>query len=81
MGSYLPRAFVLFNVESDSEDEVLEELKKIEGMQEAYVSYGAYDLIAIVKADTMEKLLDAITNKMRKINKVRKTLTLVLMGE
>jgi DNA-binding Lrp family transcriptional regulator len=81
MGSYVPRAFVLFNVESDSEDEVLEELKKIEGMQEAYVSYGAYDLIAIVKADTMEKLLDAITNKMRKINKVRKTLTLVLMGE
>jgi len=81
MGSYVPRAFVLFNVESDSEDEVLEELKKIEGMQEAYVSYGAYDLVAIVKADTMEKLLDAITNKMRKINKVRKTLTLVLMGE
>ncbi len=81
MGSYVPRAFVLFNVESDSEDEVLEELKKIEGMQEAYVSYGAYDLIAMVKADTMEKLLDAITNKMRKINKVRKTLTLVLMGE
>jgi DNA-binding Lrp family transcriptional regulator len=81
MGSYVPRAFVLFNVESDSEDEVLEELIKIEGMQEAYVSYGAYDLIAIVKADTMEKLLDAITNKMRKINKVRKTLTLVLMGE
>jgi DNA-binding Lrp family transcriptional regulator len=81
MGSYVPRAFVLFNVESDSEDEVLEELKKIEGMQEAYVSYGAYDLIAIVKADTMEKLLDAITNKMRKINKVRKTLTLLLMGE
>ena len=81
MGSYVPRAFVLFNVESDSEDEVLEELKKIEGMQEAYVSYGEYDLIAIVKVDTREKLLDAITNKMRKINKVRKTLTLVLMGE
>jgi DNA-binding Lrp family transcriptional regulator len=50
-------------------------------MQEAYVSYGAYDLIAIAKADTIEKLLDAITNKMRKINKVRNTLTLVLMGE
>ena len=81
MGSYVPRAFVLFNVESDSEDEVLEELKKIEGMQEAYVSYGAYDLIAIVKADTIEKLVDAITDKMRKINKVRKTLTLVFMGE
>ena len=77
----MPRAFVLFNVESDSEDEVLEELKKIEGMQEAYVSYGAYDLIAIVKADTIEKLLDAITHKMRTINKVRKTLILVLMGE
>jgi DNA-binding Lrp family transcriptional regulator len=60
----MPRAYVLFNVESGSEDKVLEEMKKIEGMQEAYVSYGVYDLIARVKADTMEKLLDAITNKM-----------------
>jgi hypothetical protein len=44
----------------------LGQYQKIGGMQEVYVSYWAYDLIAIVKADTLEKLLDTITNKMRK---------------
>jgi DNA-binding Lrp family transcriptional regulator len=77
----MPRAYVLFNVESGSEDKVLEEMKKIEGIQEAYVSYGVYDLIARVKADTMEKLKDAITHKVRTINKVRSTLTLIMTEE
>jgi DNA-binding Lrp family transcriptional regulator len=75
----MPRAFVLFNVDSGSEDNVLQELKKIEGIQEVYVFYGAYDLIARVKADTMEKLKDAITQKVRIIKNVRATLTLIMM--
>jgi DNA-binding Lrp family transcriptional regulator len=41
----MPRAFVLINVESGSEDEVLRELKQMEGVEEAYFSYGVYDLI------------------------------------
>jgi DNA-binding Lrp family transcriptional regulator len=77
----MPRAFVLFNVESGSEDKILQELKKIEEIQEAYVSYGVYDLIARVKADTMEKLKDAITHKVRIIKNVRSTLTLIMMEE
>ena len=80
-GDYMPRAFVLFNVESGSEDKILHELKKIEGIQEAYVSYGVYDLIARIKADTMEKLKDIITHKVRTIKNVRSTLTLIMMEE
>jgi len=71
----------LFNVESGSEDKVLQELKKIEGIQEAYVSYGVYDLIAKVKADTMEQLKDSITHQVRTIKNVRSTLTLIMMEE
>jgi DNA-binding Lrp family transcriptional regulator len=77
----MPRAFVLFNVESGSEDKILQELKKIEGIQEVYVSYGVYDLIARVKADTMEKLKDVITHQVRTIKNVRSTLTLIMMEE
>ena len=47
----MPRAFVLINVESGSEDEVLKELKKIEGVEEAYFSYGVYDLIIKVTGE------------------------------
>ena len=77
----MPRAFVLINVESGSEDEVLKELKKIEGVEEAYFSYGVYDLITKIKADTMENLKDIVTRRIRALSKVRSTLTLIMMEE
>jgi len=77
----MPRAFVLINVESGSEDEVLKELKKIEGVQEAYFSYGVYDLITKIKADTMDQLKETVTRKIRALNKVRSTLTLIIIDE
>jgi len=77
----MPKALVLLNVESGSEDEVLKELKKLEGVEEAYTSYGVYDLIAKIKADTMEQLKEAVTRKIRALNKVRSTLTLIIIDE
>ena len=77
----MPRAFVLVNVESGSEDEVLRELKRIEGVEEAYFSYGVYDLITRIKADTMENLKDMVTRRVRTLEKVRSTLTLIQMEE
>ena len=77
----MPRAFVLINVESGSEDEVLKELKSIEGVEEAYFSYGVYDLVTKIKADTMEQLKEMVTHKIRALTKVRSTLTLIMMEE
>ena len=77
----MPRAFVLINVESGAEQEVVNELKKIEGVEEAYYSYGVYDIITKIKAESMESLKDLVTRKVRTINKVRSTLTLIMMEE
>ena len=77
----MPRAFVLINVESGSEDEVLNEIKSLEGVEEAYFSYGVYDLIIRIKSDTMENLKDMVTRKIRALSKVRSTLTLIMMEE
>lgn len=77
----MPRAFVLINVESGSEDEVLKELKNIEGVEESYCSYGVYDLITKIKADTMENLKEIVTRRIRALSKVRSTLTLIMMAE
>ena len=81
LGSEMPKAFVLINVESGSEEEVLEEIKKSKGVEEAYYSYGVYDIIAKVQAESMEKLREAVSQNMRTINKVRSTLTLIMMEE
>lgn len=77
----MPRAFVLINVESGSEEEVLKELKLIDGVVESYFSYGVYDVIIKVKADSMEKLKDMVIRKIRSISRVRSTLTLILTEE
>jgi len=77
----MPRAFVLFNVGAGSEDQVLKDAKNIGGVQEAYVSYGVYDLVMKVKADSMEKLKELVTHQLRTIKNVRSTLTLILTEE
>jgi len=77
----VPRAYVLINVESGSEDEVLKELKSIAGIEEAYFSYGVYDLITKIRADSMEKLKEMVTRQIRTLTKVRSTLTLIMMEE
>ena len=77
----MPKAFVLINVESGAEEEVLEQIRRSEGVEEAYYSYGVYDIIAKIKAETMEKLREAVSQKMRTVSKVRSTLTLIMTEE
>jgi len=77
----MPSAFVLINVETGAEDSVLKQVRKIGMVEESYVSYGVYDLIVRVRADSMEELKDTVTHKIRAINEVRSSLTLILMEE
>ncbi len=74
----MPMAFVLINVESGTEEEVIKELRALEGVIESYFSYGVYDIIAKVKADSMDQLKDLVTRRIRNLSKVRSTLTLIL---
>lgn len=74
----MQRAYVMLNVETGAEDSVLKQLRGLGVVEEAYVSYGVYDLIVKVKADTMEALKDAVTHKIRTINQVLSTLTLIM---
>ena len=77
----MPSAFVLINVETGAEDSVLKQVKKIGMVEESYVSYGVYDLIVRVRADSMEELKDTVSHKIRAIKEVRSSLTLILMEE
>jgi DNA-binding Lrp family transcriptional regulator len=75
----MPVAFVLINAEIGSESEVLQALKKVSNVIEAYPVYGVYDIVAKVEADTMDKLKDVITWNIRRLDKVRATLTMIVM--
>jgi DNA-binding Lrp family transcriptional regulator len=73
----LPLAFMLINSEARAEDESLKELRKLESVEEAYGVYGAYDIIVKVRASTEKELKEIATWKIRKLDKVRSTLTVV----
>ena len=74
---YMPTAWVLINTEPGSEADVLKDLKKITEVQEAYVVYGVYDIVARINAGRMDKLKQISTSKVRKLDKVRSTLTMI----
>jgi len=76
----MSKAFILINVESGSEDKVVKQLKKMGLVEEAYVSYGVYDLVIKIKAETME-LLKKTISEIRMVNNVRSTLSLILIDE
>jgi len=75
----MPTAFVLINAETGYESEVLKKLKKVEGVSEAFLVYGVYDVISKVTADTMEKLKETITWQIRRLDNVRSTLTMIIV--
>jgi DNA-binding Lrp family transcriptional regulator len=74
-------AFVLINVETGFDANVRKELEKIGGVTEAYQVYGVYDLIAKVTAESMDKLKEIVTWRIRRLDKVRSTLTMIIMEE
>jgi DNA-binding Lrp family transcriptional regulator len=75
----LPTAFVLINAEIGSEDDVLQELRKLPNVKEAYIVYGVYDIVTKVEAESMDKLKEVITWKIRRLDKVRSTLTMIVV--
>jgi DNA-binding Lrp family transcriptional regulator len=60
-------------------ESVLEELRKIDAVKEAYMLYGVYDVIAKVEADTMDKLKEIVTWKVRRLDKVQSTQTMMVI--
>jgi DNA-binding Lrp family transcriptional regulator len=75
----LPTAFVLINAEISAEDEVMRNLEPLSEVKEAHMVYGVYDIIARLETETMQDLKEAISWKIRRLEKVRSTLTMVVV--
>jgi len=74
-------AYVLINTEIGSESEVLDSIRKIKNVIEAHAVYGVYDIVAKIEAETMDKLKETVTWKVRRLNKVRSTLTMIAIEQ
>jgi len=70
--------YVLLNTEPVQMESVLEEVKEIDGVEEAYMVYGLYDICAKVKTEIPQEL-KGIVQKIRSQDNVSSTLTLMVV--
>jgi DNA-binding Lrp family transcriptional regulator len=75
----MPLAFILINTAKGSEDEVVKELKKMEGFIEVHTLFGMHDVIAKVEiGDKPDRLKEDVVWKIRMIKEVQSTTTLLV---
>ncbi len=70
-------AYVFVNCYLGFEAETIDEIKQIEDVKEAHGVFGVYDILVKLESANVENLRDTITWKIRKLNRVRSTLTLM----
>lgn len=70
-------SIILMNIERTKINEVAELLKTLPGISEVYSVSGKYDLIAIVRVATNDELADLVTKRMRIIEAIEKTETML----
>ena len=79
-------AFVLTNTELSSDMEIIGKIKDILANEkdieyEIQGVYGIYDILLKISSNNEKKLRAIITNKIRKIDNVQSTLTMMVIEE
>lgn len=76
----MPIAFVLIKTKAGLEEEVLKKVLEIEGVREAYIVLGTYDIIAKISVEHLEELQEIIRQKVRKeIEEIKETMTMLVI--
>ena len=70
-------AIVLINAETNRIPDLAEQIAEMAGVQEVFSVAGRYDLIAVVKVAENELLADVISNRMRHLDGIVATETLI----
>ena len=68
--------FVLLNCDLGAEDYILDELKQVEQVKNAYVTFGAYDIIAEIHGSDQEEFEKTVSMKIRRLSRIVSTMTL-----
>lgn len=69
------KGFVLLNCDLGAEDYIVDELKRMENVSNAYLTFGAYDVVAEIETENQEGFEKAVS-VIRKLSRVVSTMTL-----
>jgi len=68
--------YILLNCDLGSEVDIINELTKIPEVKEDRGTYGIYHIFVKLQADSKDLLENILTHKIRRIPKIRSTVTL-----
>lgn len=82
----MPTAYVLLNSDLGSDVKIISNIKEILDKEpnidyEVQGVYGVYDIVLKISSNSTDNLRLVITNKIRKIEKVQSTLTMMVIEE
>jgi len=73
------KAYILIKAQVGKEDIVLREVLGLSVTEEAHKVFGPYDIVAEVRGRDMETLIEIITNKVRKIDGIEDTQSILVI--
>ncbi len=71
---------MLISCEIGEEQSLYSQLKEIPEVKNCLVTFGSYDVVAEFETDTQSQMNEVITTKIRKLKKIRSTITLRAMN-
>ena len=82
----MPTAYVLINSDLGTDESIISKIKEILKNEKdveftTQGVYGIYDIVLKISSDNTDVLRNIITYKIRKINKVQSTLTMMVVEE
>ncbi len=75
------QAYVLLNCDLGSEESTIQKLKEVNLVKEVWGTFGAFDILAKLESDSSEELNNTISTKIRHLDNIRSTTTLLTIEE
>lgn len=67
---------MLISCDVGEENFIYLKLKEIPEIKDCIITYGSYDIVAKFETDTLEEMNAVISSKIRRLEKIRSTITL-----
>ena len=72
----MEKAYILLSCEIGKEQELASQLHTINEIKNVMITYGEYDIVVEAETENPEKMDNLITSKIRRLEKIRSTITL-----
>ena len=72
----MEKAFILISCEIGKEHDLALQLRLIDEIKGVLITFGEYDLVVEAETTSSDKMDELITSKIRKLDKIRSTITL-----